>query len=93
MRAKEKNLSFDLSDEWACARWDGCCEITKIPFRLNVKRGPHPFSPSVDRKNPLEGYTQGNTRFILWGCNAVKGVGTDADMLEIACAIVIASAP
>jgi hypothetical protein len=86
-RAKEKALPFELTDAWACARWNGACEITGILFRKNEKRGPHPFSPSIDRKNPALGYTQSNTRFILWGCNAIKGVGNDFDMYEIAEAI------
>ena len=86
--AVQKNLPFDLTDEWAAARWTGKCEITGIAFGLNGKRGPFPFSPSVDRIDAAKGYTQDNCRFVLWGCNAIKGVGTDADMYEIAQAIV-----
>lgn len=86
-RAAEKKVIYDLDEEWASKRWTGCCEITSIAFRANGVRGPHPFSPSVDRKNPLLGYTKENTRFVLWGCNAIKGVGTDADMYEIARAL------
>lgn len=85
--AKNKDLPFDLTHEWACRRWNGSCEITGIVFRVNGKRGPHPFSPSLDRIDPEKGYVQSNCRFILWGCNAIKGVGTDADMYEIAAAI------
>jgi hypothetical protein len=85
--ARNKNLPFDLTNEWAAARWTGKCEITGIAFGLNGKRGPFPFSPSVDRIDPTKGYTQDNCRFVLWGCNAIKGVGTDADMYKIACAI------
>ena len=85
--AKNKKLAFDLTQEWAAVRWTGCCEITGIAFRSNGKRGPHPFSPSLDRIEPSKGYTQNNCRFILWGCNAIKGVGTDEDMYEIARAI------
>lgn len=85
--AKIKNIPFNLTDEWACARWTGFCEITGIKFRLNGKKGPHPFSPSLDKIDPKKGYVQDNCRFILWGCNAIKGVGTDEDMYEIARAI------
>jgi endogenous inhibitor of DNA gyrase (YacG/DUF329 family) len=86
--AKYKNLAFDLTDEWANSRWTGRCEITGIEFRKNETNGPHPFSPSLDRIDSCLGYTQSNCRFVLWGCNAIKGVGTDTDMLEIASAIV-----
>lgn len=87
-RAAEKNIEYALDDMWASARWIGRCEITEIAFRINGTRGPHPFSPSVDRKNPALGYTKENTRFVLWGCNAIKGVGSDTDMYEIARALV-----
>jgi len=89
--ARLKNIAFDLTDEWAQQRWTGHCEITGLAFRVNGKRGPFPFSPSLDRIDPSQGYLQTNCRFILWGCNAMKGVGTDADMFTIAQAIATAS--
>lgn len=85
--AEKRNIVFSLTEEWAASRWNNCCEITGIVFRQNGKRGPHPFSPSIDRIDSTKGYTPDNARFILWGCNAIKGVGTDADMYEIAKAI------
>jgi hypothetical protein len=91
LRAKEKGMPFDLTNEWAAARWTGRCEITGLAFLKNAVRGPHPYSPTVDRIAPSKGYTQDNTRFIIWGCNAIKGVGTDADMHRIAKHIVITS--
>ena len=92
--AERKKLPFDLTDAWAAARWTGCCEITGITFQPNPpggKSGPMPFSPSLDKIDAALGYVQTNCRFILWGCNAVKGAGTDFDMLEIAKAIVKAA--
>lgn len=90
--AKQRGWAFDLTNEWAEARWTGCCEITGIPFQMNGKAGPWPFSPSLDKIDPKKGYVQSNSRFILWGCNAIKGVGTDADMFKIAKAIVDSAA-
>lgn len=90
-RAREKGIPFELTDEWASARWTGRCEITGVAFRVNSTRGPHPFSPSIDRKNPALGYTFDNARFILWGCNAIKGVGSEEDMITIARAIVVST--
>jgi hypothetical protein len=46
--------------------------------------GPQPFSASLDKIEPSKGYTKNNSRFILWGCNALKGVGADEDMYAIA---------
>lgn len=87
-RAKEKGWEFELTDEWACARWKNKCEITGIEFQTNGRQGPQPYSASVDRKDSSKGYTQENSRFILWGINALKGLGTDADALYIATALV-----
>lgn len=89
--AKNNGIAFDLTHEWAAARWTGKCEITKLPFQPNQQKGPWPFSPSLDKIDPKKGYTQNNSRFVLWGCNALKGVGTDEDMLTIARAIVASS--
>ncbi len=87
-RARQKRLEFNLDDEWARLQWTGRCEITGIEFISNKDgRGPHPFSPSIDRKIANIGYTKENTRFIIFGCNAIKGSGTDEDMLIIARAI------
>jgi len=86
--AEKRGIPFEITDDWARARWTGRCEITTLDFVRGGKgHGPHPFSPSLDRIDPKLGYVPGNARFILWGCNALKGVGTDNDMLRIAFAI------
>lgn len=92
LHARTTGLEFTLTDEWCKDRWTGRCEITGIEFRKNpAGRGPFPFSCTLDRINPAIGYTPHNCRFVLWGCNALKGIGTDKDMFEIAKAIVTAS--
>lgn len=40
-------------------------------------------SLSIDRVKPELGYTQDNVRFILHCLNAMKGNGTDGQVLEI----------
>lgn len=70
-RATKNSLPFDLNIDWALKRFEeqnGTCLLTEIPFIL--KRGPYkkrfynPFTPSLDRINPSEGYTQSNTRLV-----------------------------
>jgi hypothetical protein len=82
-RAKKKGIPFELSNEWAKARWTGHCELTGLPFNLS-----HTFvssdSPSIDRIVPEKGYVPDNCRFILSAVNNLKGTGTDTDMLLIA---------
>lgn len=82
-RAKKRNTPFDLTLEWATARWTGRCELTNIPFELGrTKLGP--FSPSVDKINPAKGYIQENCRIILLAINWMKSSGTDAQMYAVA---------
>jgi hypothetical protein len=88
-RAKKKNLPFTLTPEWAIATWTGRCAITDIPFLIGQRgSGPKRLSPSIDRIEPALGYVPDNCRFILHAINAFKQDGTDAEMLEIARAIV-----
>jgi hypothetical protein len=87
-RAKKHNIPFTITKEWAESRWTGRCEVTGIEFILSTKRSPYLFSPSLDRIKPHLGYSPENSRFVLHAVNALKGQGTDADMLLIAKAIV-----
>lgn len=88
-RAKKKGVPFTITLDWAKARYAGVCELTGIPFVLGQRgSGPKPYSPSIDRIDPAVGYTPENCRFILWAVSALKHVGTDADMLFIARALV-----
>jgi hypothetical protein len=52
------------------------------------KSGVRPYSPSIDRINPLKGYTQDNSRWVLTAVNSFKGEMSDAEMLTIARALV-----
>jgi hypothetical protein len=82
-RAKKRNLTFDLTLEWAEARWTGRCELTDIPFELGrSKLGP--LSPSVDKIDPTKGYLKENCRIILLAINWMKSSGTDAQMYSVA---------
>ena len=86
VRGRKKGTPCDLTDAWAKARWTGKCEITGLPFEFGLtKRGP--FSPSIDQIKQGQGYTQDNSRFVLWAINSFKNVGTDEQMYEIAIAI------
>ena len=87
-RCKKSGMEFSLTPDWAKARWTGRCEMTDIPFVMSKRPAPFVFSPSLDRKDPSKGYTPDNCRFILHAVNALKGAGTDEDVVEICKAIV-----
>ncbi|MGH8236128.1 MAG: hypothetical protein ACREXP_03795 [Steroidobacteraceae bacterium] len=86
-RAKQRGLDCDLTKEWLNSVWTGRCALTDIPFEMERKQHG-PFSPSVDRIDNAQGYLQSNCRFILFGLNAAKGTGTDADVIRLAKAVV-----
>lgn len=84
-RAKQKNLPFDLTEEWAVARWTGKCELTGLSFVLGGKwETLRTFWPTIDKITPARGYTQDNCRFVLWAVNTFKGQDTDAVIYSIA---------
>ncbi len=86
MRAKHKNVLYDLTTEWAQKKWTGICELSGITFLLphSHKTGQAvPFSPTIDRINPLNGYTKDNCRFILYAINTFKSRMSDKEMFEI----------
>lgn len=90
VRAKQKKIPFNLTNEWGKRRWTEKCEVTGLRFTLGLsKRGP--FSPSIDQIVPGSGYTTDNCRFVLWAINAFKATGTDEEMFLIAEAISRAS--
>jgi hypothetical protein len=85
--ALKRGIPFELTPEWAEARWTGRCEISDIPFDLNNIAAGF-YSPSIDKIVPELGYLPDNSRFVLLAVNCFKHVGTDADLLKTAQAIV-----
>lgn len=83
--SKLRGLKFDLTPEWALARFTGRCEVTGLLFKVDGKQGP--FSPSIDRIVPEKGYTRRNCRFVVLGYNMLKHSGSDADARKIARAL------
>ena len=92
-RARDRKLDHNLTKEWAIATYTGFCFLTGIPFVVAAKEkagrsGGRTYSPSIDRINPLKGYTQDNCRWVLHAVNNFKGEMTDAEMLTVAKALV-----
>lgn len=82
-RAKFCNVIYFLGVEEARNKLvdqDYKCALTGIPFR---DEGFGPYSMSLDRINPDDGYVIENIRWILTAVNAMKGVGTDYDVYHI----------
>ena len=93
IRAKKLKLPFELDAEWLQDQYDKqnkCCLLTGIElvFETNFgcKKGPHPFSPSLDRINPTEGYTKENTRLVCTLINMAMNKYGEQTFVEMATA-------
>lgn len=67
----------------------GNCPVTGIAFDLRTDettrtgKKANPFAPSLDRINCNLGYTNENTRVVIWQFNAMKGELSDAELFAL----------
>lgn len=79
-RAERKGLAFNLTIEWIDERIrEGRCQVTNIPFDLTLVGERNLYGPSLDRVVPEKGYTQENTKVVLFGYNACKNTASPED--------------
>jgi hypothetical protein len=77
-RANRKGLEFDLPEEYVYdlyRRQGGKCARTGVKFVLEGATGRargHPYVPSVDRVDPLRGYTMDNVELVTYVCNTSR---------------------
>jgi hypothetical protein len=91
-RAKINNLDFEITEAYIEVLLQiGVCQKTGISFDLSSPKGTNynPYAPSIDRKNPFEGYTFSNTQLVCNSYNLAKNQMTDIQFIEF-CKIVIA---
>lgn len=92
-RARRLGLAMTLTREWLTARLeDGTCQITGLPFEFKTGHGKghrvNPFSPSLERLNPLGPYTPENVVVACWIYNRAKGAFSRDDLIRMARALV-----
>ena len=90
LNAWRKGLVFDITEHWILEKVQaGYCEVTGLPFdvmgSLTEMRGNS--SPSLDRRNSHEGYTEDNCQVVVWIYNCAKGAGTHDDVVRMAKAL------
>jgi hypothetical protein len=84
-RSKKKGLECTLTREWVIERiTQGCCEVTGIRFVKGKGYGPSSYSATIDRIDPVKGYTPDNCRMVIWAFNCFKGRMTDPEVFAIA---------
>lgn len=68
----------------------GICPITGMKFDMNKSNNKkkNPLSPSIDRIDCSKGYTNENTRIVVWWYNMAKSELSDSEMLEMCKSVV-----
>lgn len=84
-------IPCDLDRDWLKRKiQNGTCEATGIEFVLDGDGSDmlrHPFSPSVDRVDPDEGYLKNNCRLVISNYNTGKANWDDETLHKIALAV------
>lgn len=89
--AKLRNIPFDLDSDWVKERLEvGICEVSGLKFD-DTQVGHyhvHPFSVSIDKIDPLKGYTKDNCRLVCWIVNVAKQTWNDETVFKMCKAVV-----
>lgn len=76
IRALKKGIEFTITGKWFRDKaLNGVCEATGLPFnhdKPKERNKKNPYSPSLDRFDPKQGYTPENTKVVLWIHNRAK---------------------
>ena len=87
-RCKRNKHKLEITSHWIEERITaGFCEATGLPFVLGSGEGQQPYSPSLDRRDNSQGYTEANTQVVIWMYNLAKGRWDHEDILKMAEAI------
>jgi hypothetical protein len=85
--AKKKGIEFTLTLEWILERIEGgTCAISGLPFVFGGNHGRHagPRTPSIDRKDPMLGYTPDNCQVVVWIYNCAKADTEHNEVMALA---------
>jgi hypothetical protein len=85
LRAKRKNLDFDLDLEYVLSIAPDKCPVFGTEFVWGRFQGAqHRQTPSLDRVVPELGYIKGNVVFISLWANMIKSDATDKELYAVA---------
>lgn len=77
MRAKQKNLPFDLTAKYLENLWTGKCAVFGTVLRLPYSTNRQvPDKATVDKVIPERGYVMGNVCWVSNKANIIKSYGT-----------------
>ena len=89
-RAIRKGLAFDIDIDWyRSILTKNRCQVTGINFDSEfwLAGKSTPFSPTIDRKVPDDGYTKDNCQVVCWIYNTAKFSFSHEDVLRMAKAL------
>ncbi len=86
--AKKRFIKFNIDSNFMYKLWEkqcGLCYYTGIPMQSKYKQPRFQAwdSPSVDRKNPVLGYTKGNVVWCISGVNSFKQSFTESQFKKV----------
>jgi hypothetical protein len=80
-KEKYKNDVCDLTYNFLLPLYEKGCTLTGIQFEYHRKA--HPYCPSVDRIDPMKGYTRNNIQVILLCLNELKSELQPTDFFDM----------
>lgn len=84
IRAKEKNIPFDLTTQYLISIWTGKCPVLGFDLQHMCSRD-NPFNQAtLDRFNPNKGYVAGNVAYISNLANRIKNDATSNQIRAVA---------
>ncbi len=90
-RAQEKDLEFNLDITWAIAQPSKCPHTgIELTYTNNGKNYANrvPSTASIDKINPLGGYTKDNCEIVCWWYNCAKQQFTTEQVYNLCKAVV-----
>jgi hypothetical protein len=90
-RAEKDAVPFTITEDLIADKLRaGKCERTGLLFDFKKAEScrVNKHAPSLDRKDPRKGYTEENTRVVVWMYNTAKHDWTDEDLYQFALAVV-----
>ncbi len=96
-RARKQGVPCTLSVSWIKAQLKrGECAVSGLPFDLTTGQGRWvklPFTPSLDRKVPLDGYTEENCRVVCLIVNEAMNRWGFTPLMRLAVQLTRGTAP
>lgn len=81
-RAHKQGLEFNLTKEWLLKQLGETCPLLGTPFSYGNGKSTS-ATPTVDRKDPTKGYTQGNCWVISAKANRIKSDATTEEIGQV----------